>query len=293
MSIRNLTYFVEVAREKNFTRAANNLHLSQPALSKVIKNLENELKVQLIDRQGKQFKLTDAGEIFYENCETALKIINKELEKLYDSVNFEKGKITVGMPPVIGTAIFPTLLSNFKKRYPDIEIILIEGGANIIKDMIQDGAVDIGVVMLPFESEHFHAIPMIHSESKVVVHKSHKFADRETVGLKELQHENFVILGEEYMLYNQIISACKLKGFEPKIIFKSTQWDFLAEMVSINEGITILPAPIIKVFRSNEIRSISIVDPELQWNIGMIIKKDKYMSYAMRTFIDFVKKEVK
>ncbi|HAG44359.1 MAG TPA: LysR family transcriptional regulator, partial [Clostridium sp.] len=130
MSIRNLTYFVEVAKEKNFTRAANNLHLSQPALSKVIKNLENDLKVQLIDRQGKQFKLTDAGEIFYNNCETALETINKELEKLYDSVNFQKGKIIVGIPPVIGTAIFPTLLSNFKKTYPDIEIILIEGGAN-------------------------------------------------------------------------------------------------------------------------------------------------------------------
>ncbi len=293
MSIRNLTYFVEVAREKNFTRAANNLHLSQPALSKVIKNLENELKVQLIDRQAKQFKLTDAGEIFYDNCQTALESINKELEKLYDSVNFEKGKITVGIPPVIGTAIFPTLLSNFKKRYPDIEIILIEGGANIISDMIEEGAVDIGVVMLPFESEHFHAIPMIYSESKLVVHKSHKFADRETVGLEELKNENFVILSEEYMLYNQIISACKLKGFEAKIIFKSTQWDFLAEMVSINEGITILPAPIIKVFKSNEIRSVSIINPELPWNIGMIIKKDKYISYAMRTFIDFVKKEVK
>ncbi|ARC86440.1 bacterial regulatory helix-turn-helix, lysR family protein [Clostridium argentinense CDC 2741] len=293
MSIRNLTYFVEVAKEKNFTRAANNLHLSQPALSKVIKNLENDLKVQLIDRQGKQFKLTDAGEIFYNNCETALETINKELEKLYDSVNFQKGKIIVGIPPVIGTAIFPTLLSNFKKTYPDIEIILIEGGANIIKDMIEEGEVDIGVVMLPFQSEQFHAIPMIYSESKLVVHKSHKFADRETVRLEEIKNENFVILSEEYMLYNQIISACKLKGFEPKIIFKSTQWDFLAEMVSINEGITILPASIIKVFKSNEIRSVSIVDPELPWNIGMIIKKNKYISYAMRTFIDFVKREVK
>lgn len=293
MSIRNLTYFVEVAKEKNFTRAANNLHLSQPALSKVIKNLENDLKVQLIDRQGKQFKLTDAGEIFYNNCETALETINKELEKLYDSVNFQKGKIIVGIPPVIGTAIFPTLLSNFKKTYPDIEIILIEGGANIIKDMIEEGEVDIGVVMLPFQSEQFHAIPMIYSESKLVVHKSHKFADRETVRLEEIKNENFVILSEEYMLYNQIISACKLKGFEPKIIFKSTQWDFLAEMVSINEGITILPASIIKIFKSNEIRSVSIVDPELPWNIGMIIKKNKYISYAMRTFIDFVKREVK
>jgi len=293
MSIRNLTYFVEVVREGNFTRAARNLNLSQPALSKVIKNLECELKVQLIDRRTKHFKLTDAGEIFYDNSQKALESINKELEKLYDSVNFEKGRIIVGIPPVIGTAIFPTLLSDFKKRYPNIEIVLIEGGANIIKDMVDKVEVDIGIVMLPFESDDFLTIPMIYSNSKLIVHKSHELVSKKTVRLEELKEEQFVILSEEYMLYNQIIYACKTKGFKPKIIFKSSQWDFVAKMVSINEGIAILPAPIIRIFNSNEISNLSIIEPELPWNIGMIVKKDKYISYAMRKFIEFVKTEVK
>ncbi|WP_346884902.1 LysR family transcriptional regulator [Clostridium sp. UBA4395] len=292
MSIRNLTYFVEVVREGNFTRAARNLNLSQPALSKVIKNLECELKVQLIDRRAKHFKLTDAGEIFYDNSEKALESINKELEKLYDSVNFEKGRIIVGIPPVIGTAIFPTLLSDFKKRYPNIEIVLIEGGANIIKDMVDKVEVDIGIVMLPFESDDFLTIPMIYSSSKLIVHRSHKLASEKTVRLEELKEEQFVTLSEEYMLYNQIMHACKSKGFKPKIIFKSSQWDFVAKMVSINEGIAILPAPIIRIFNSNEISNLSIIEPELPWNIGMIVKKDKYISYAMRKFIEFVKQEV-
>ena len=171
MNIRYLTYFVEVAKEKNFTRAANNLHLSQPALSKVIKNLEIDLGISLIDRTAKHFKLTDQGEIFYENAKKAIENINLELEELSCSINSTKGRIIIGIPPVIGTVFFPSIIAKFRNEYPDIELIMIEEGANTIKDKVKESEIDIGVVMLHLKSEELTTIEVINSENVLIVHK--------------------------------------------------------------------------------------------------------------------------
>ena len=90
MDIKNITYFVELAKEKNFTRASNNLHISQPALSKAIKLLEHEINTKLIERNTKMFKLTQQGEVFFENAKKALDVINFEMYKLEDSLTHSK-----------------------------------------------------------------------------------------------------------------------------------------------------------------------------------------------------------
>lgn len=291
MNIRYLTYFVEVAKEKNFTRAANNLHLSQPALSKVMKNLEIDLGISLIDRTAKHFKLTDQGEIFYENARKALENINLELEELSCSINSTKGRIIVGIPPVIGTVYFPTIIAKFRNEYPDIEFIMVEEGANTIKDKVNDSEIDIGVVMLPVASDELSAIEIINSENVLIVHKNNHLAKNKNVSIRDLKEETFMTLNENYMLYDKLKRMCKKAGFEPNIQFESSQWDFIAEMVSLNQGIALLPGPIVERFKNDNIKSISLRDQEMPWNIGIVTKKDRYLSYGMKEFIKFVKAE--
>ena len=291
MTIKQLTYFLEIARMKNFTKAAANLYISQSALSKTVKMMESELGVQLVDRTVNHFKLTPEGEILYQKGLLALKNINDELDGLYDSLGVEQGNISVGIPPVIGTAYFTSIIYKFREMYPDVELKIREAGANTIKKWVSDGEVDIGVVILPVSGDDFRVIPVITAENVLLVNKNHPLARFDEVGFKMLEKERFISLNSTFMLYDQIRSICLISGFEPNIVCESSQWDFIAEMVALDQGISILPRPILKKFNSDKIKLVSLKDPKFSWNIAIILNKDKYVSKIMKAFIELSKKE--
>lgn len=291
MTLKQLTYFLEIAKMKNFTKAAANLYISQSALSKTVKAMESELGVQLIDRTVNHFKLTPEGEIFYQKGLIAIKNINSELEDLYGSLGTEKGHITVGIPPVIGTAYFTSIIYKFRNMYPDVELKIIEAGANTIKKWVSDGEVDIGVVILPVSNDDFNVIPIVTAENVLLVNKNHPLAQYDEVSFKMLKDERFISLNSTFMLYDQIISLCRISGFEPNIVCESSQWDFITEMVVLDQGVSILPRPILKRYNSDKLKLISLKDPSFSWNIAIILKKDKYISRIIKSFIELSKKE--
>lgn len=284
-----MNYFVEIARQKSFTNASKNLYICQSALSKAIKTFESELDIILIDRTSKNFKLTPEGQLLYENGIIALKVINEQLTKLQDSISLEKGSIKVGVPPVISTIYFTFTIQEFRNMYPNINLSVIEAGANTVKDKVEKGEIDIGVVILPFSSQDFNITSVFMSDNVVVVHKNHPLASKKEVSFSEIKDEPLIILNETYMLHDRIKALCAKAGFEPNIICSSSQWDFIAEMVALNQGITILPRPILSKFHSKNIRLLTIKDPEFPWNIALIVRKDKYVSKAIKLFIEFVK----
>lgn len=291
MKLKQLTYFLEVVKHKSFTNASRELYICQSALSKTIKSLETELKVQLIDRTSKSFRLTAEGRCLYEHGKRALKNINDEFDSLYDAMKLKRGKITVGVPPVIGTIYFTTLIQKFRQMYPDIELTILEEGANMVKDKVEEAEIDIGVVILPFSSENFNITKVFASDNVLIVHKSHRLANLTEVGFKELQKERFISLNKTFMLNDRIKQLCYSAGFTPNIGCESSQWDFVAEMVALNQGVAILPRPILSRFYSKEIRIISLKEPEFPWDIALIVKKDKYVSNPIKLFIDFVQSE--
>lgn len=291
MTLKQLTYFLEIAKMKNFTKAAANLYISQSALSKTVKAMECELGVQLIDRTVNHFKLTPEGEIFYQKGLIAIKNINSELEDLYGSLGTEKGHITVGIPPVIGTAYFTSIIYKFRNMYPDVELKIIEAGANTIKKWVSEGEVDIGVVILPVSNDDFNVIPIVTAENVLLVNKNHPLAQYDEVSFKMLKDERFIALNSTFMLYDQIISLCRISGFEPNIVCESSQWDFITEMVVLDQGVSILPRPILKRYNSDKLKLISLKDPSFSWNIAIIFKKDKYISRIIKSFIELSKKE--
>ena len=288
MNIKSLTYFIEVAKEKSFTKASKNLFVCQSALSKSIKNFEFELDITLIDRTSKEFKLTPEGEIFYENGLIALKHINEQLSMLLDSVSLEKGKINVGVPPVISTIYFTSIIQQFRAAYPSIELNVIEAGANTVKSKVESGQIDIGVVILPFSSENFDVTKIFEAEIVAVVNKAHPLAKKDEIFLKDIKNEPFISLNETYMLHDIIMLKCSEAGFTPNTIYKSSQWDFIAELVALNQGITILPKPILSKFHSKNIKTLKIKDG-FPWDIAFVVRKDKYISKAIKLFIDFTK----
>ncbi|MEN2256798.1 MAG: LysR family transcriptional regulator [Paraclostridium sp.] len=287
MNIKEIIYFLEVVKEKNFTKAANNLYISQPALSKAIKNLEKVVQTQLIERYTKNFKLTYEGEIFYENSKKSIDIINTELFKLQDSItNFGK-TLTLGIPPVIGSVYFTSVVAKFKQEYPDIDIHIVEEGANNIKYKVVDESIELGAVIFPVEEDSIIASEIVSGDVVLVISKDHPLSNRKSIDVKELKDERFIVFNENFMMYNKTINACKASGFEPNIVMKISQWDFILEMVALNEGISIMPKLIVQRYKMNGVNMIPISKPEIKWNIGFIVKKNKYMSKTLKLFAEY------
>ena len=253
MNLKHLSYFVDISKRESFTKAADDIYVSQSALSKSVKSLEQELNVTLIDRTSKSFNLTEEGRILYVEGEKLLQYIDESQDEIIEKIHRSRRRLRIGVPPVISTVYFSQLLFRFIKQYPNIELEISEVGANIVQNQINAGNIDIGVVILPIiNTDNYHIIPAMSSDNALIVNKDHPLASRDEVDFKELEHEDFLILDRTYMLHDRIIKNCEIAGFYPHITTESSQWDFLAEMVAYNQGISILPVPIMKRFYSSD-----------------------------------------
>ena len=290
MNLKHLSYFVDISKRESFTKAADDIYVSQSALSKSVKSLEQELNVTLIDRTSKSFNLTEEGRTLYVEGEKLLQYIDESQDEIIEKIYRSRRRLRIGVPPVISTVYFSQLLFRFIKQYPNIELEISEVGANIVQNQINAGNIDIGVVILPIiNTDNYHIIPAMSSDNALIVNKDHPLASRDEVDFKELEHEDFLILDRTYMLHDRIIKNCEIAGFYPHITTESSQWDFLAEMVAYNQGISILPVPIMKRFYSSDrIKMIRLKEPEFPWNIAMIFKKEKLITAQMEEFIHFV-----
>lgn len=290
MNLKQLSWFVELVKSGNFTKTAKKLYIDQSTLSKGIKAMEKDIGVPLIDRTANCFRLTPQGEVLYELGGETLKNIEGQFEHLRDMVNVERGgKVRVGIPPVIDTAYFADIIPRFEQECPYIELEVVEMGANIVRDKVDLGEVDVGVVILPLASDDYNVFPIFNNDNVLVVNKDHPLAKKDSVSFIELEHEPLLSLDASYMLYNRTISLCYAAGFEPKFKLLSPQWDMLARLCELNYGVGILPRPIMSYFRSNHIKLLSLKEPEFPWNIALIVRKDKYMTNPIRKFCEFVK----
>ena len=288
MDIQHLKYFVEVAKQKNFTKASRILLVSQPSISKMIKSLEEELKITLLDRSERKIELTDAGVIVYEQ---ALKIL-QSVEDVYASVNelvqVKKGTVKLGLMPTTGVLLFPNVLAGFKKEYPQIDIQMLEYNAKQLKLKVEQGDIDLGITVLPVNSQLFETIPLLSEELVVLVDSEHWLVKRESVRLSDLKNESFILLTEDYALHDVVKQACMQSGFEPTVAYKSSLWDLIGEMVATKLGVSLIPRSMVSRFNNRNVHAISISYPLIEWELVLIYKKNKYLSFAARTFIEYI-----
>ncbi|MGG0736433.1 LysR family transcriptional regulator [Niallia taxi] len=288
MDIRQLMYFVEVVKQKSMTRASEKLHISQPALSKGIKSLEEEIGITLINRSNKTHELTDAGQIVYDYAQKIMAQMDEMATTLHDMTNLARGSITIGIPPMIGSLFFPKVIAAFHKAYPNIHINIKEYGAAKVVKSVEEGEFEIGIAVLPLTDESsFNVFHLVSEEIKLIVNEQHKLADRKQVHMKELKEEEFIFYSEEFALYEMMKRGFINEGFEPNIIFKSSQWDFMIEIVAANLGISMLPESICSRTTNNQVRFMDL-KPVTNWQLAVITKKDRYLSVAGRRFIDFI-----
>jgi DNA-binding transcriptional LysR family regulator len=289
MDVRPLLYFATVARLKSFTRAGEHLHITQPTISKLIRNLEDELGVTLLDRSTKQVRLTDAGAALLGQAEQILGALEHLTENLSDVMNLRKGTVRIGLPPMAGAHFFPGVLARFHAQYPGINLRLVEDGAKKIEEAVSDGSLDLGVIVLPTDEERFGQVPFGGSNLKVVVSPGHSLAGRDSIALKELQHEPFILFREDWSLHDRIMRACAAEGFQPTVVCKSGQWDFVVELAAANLGIALLPETICRGLDPARVCTIPLTAPVIPWHLAIIWRQDRYLSFAAREWLTFAR----
>ncbi len=290
MELKDLRYFTEVVQYGSFTKAAVNTFISQPTLSKSVKKLESDLKVELFERSTRKLALTDAGEIVYKQATKILFTTNELNTLLDDLMNLPTGNIKIGIPPLIGTLFFPTIAQKFGMCHSEVSLELIELGAKRIEHLVDEGQVDIGIVVSPTDSRKFTIHPFIKEEFMLFTHPRHPLSSNKSVKLEQLENESFILFNQEFALHNLIIQHCQNTGFSPKIAYVSSQWDLITELVIAQLGITLLPKSIYSKMDKSQINMIPLESPPM-WELVVITKKDRYQSFAVRALLNFLAEE--
>lgn len=293
MELRDIKSFLEVANHNSFTKATEYSYLSQPSLSKAVKKLEEELQVKLFDRSTRHIELTDAGKIVYRQGQQALNLLNELPNLLNELIEIDTGEIKIGIPPLIGTLFFPNIARTFHDQYPNVKLELVELGAKLIEQLVEESKIDVGLIVLPVDELVFNVYPFINDEFVLYINQDHPLAKRTSIALSELKDEQFIIFTKDFALHDFIINTCKEAGFTPTISYKSSQWDLILELVASNLGITLLPKSIFEKQNNPIIKTISLQKPSLLWQLAIVTKKDAYQSFALRKFLQMFTKDSK
>ena len=291
MDIRQLEYFVEVAKQLSFTKAAATLHISQPSLSKAIQNMEADLGVPLFYRSSKQLELTDAGQVTLSN---ALQILNA-FENLYieltDIMELKKGKLRIGIPPIVGAEFFSKLITEYKEHYPFVEIALTEVGSKSIRTKIDNGELDIGLVCSATSpNEQLETMPFLNDPLQAIVHEDHPLAQYDKIQLASLKEEPFIMYRNDFVLYDRIIEECSKNDFFPLIVCETSQKDLFIEMVQAKLGVALLPQKIAEKIPYKTIKVIPFDEQTIELELGISWRKNKYLPSAVREFIRLAEK---
>ncbi|KIJ87575.1 MULTISPECIES: cidABC operon transcriptional activator CidR [Staphylococcus] len=288
MEIKQMKYFVEVVKNGGMTRASKHLYIAQSTISKNIKSIEDEFNVTLFDRRKKHIILTDIGQIFYDKCVEALAILDDLSLEMDDVTNIERGHIRLGISAIMDVRLFTESLNQFHSMYPNVTYEVVEGGGKAVEFYLNNDEIDVGITTLPVDDDIYHAVPLYKEKLMLVVDKNSKYAKQSSVYLGDLKNERFIMFHDDYYIKDQIIESCRKVGFHPKVVAKMAQITFIENMILDGIGVSILPESIVSIL-NKDITGIEITGADVNWNLGIIWKKESYINYVTREWINFLK----
>ncbi len=241
MTLRELEYLVALAKYRHFGKAAEACLVSQPTLSAQIKKLEDELGVALVERDSRGVILTSYG---HETAARARQIL-VEIEQLKQSVqqnqNPEAGTLRLGIFPTLGPYLLPHVVPAVRKRFPNLELLLIEEKSINLLSRLRDGEIDAAVLALPVNDTQLRTEFLFEERFLLAVPNSHPFARRASIRLRELVDHDLMLLEDGHCLRDQALEICGFSGASERSTFRATSLETLRQMVSAEAGITLLP----------------------------------------------------
>lgn len=241
MNTRDIEYYVQIVKQKNFTKVAKYFQVSQPTITYALKRLEKELDAVLItrDRSHHELVITPAGKQLFIHAQSILQEIKMAKAEI---TQLQKKKLRFGMPPIIGNEYFPKLSSYFIKSQLMDQIEITDGGSRDLYGMIHQGRIDLAILgsTQPIIDQKLEIELLLDKRFMIVVAPTHPFADRQTISFSDLTAEQFVLLNEHYIHPAAFKKLAKQAHIEPKVVYQSNDLAILKSMIRENIGIGFL-----------------------------------------------------
>jgi DNA-binding transcriptional LysR family regulator len=242
MELRHYKYFVALAEELNFRRAAARLHMEQPPLSRQIRQLEEELGVPLFHRNSKGVALTEAGQVFLEQARIILSQSEQATQLVQQLHTVQKPTLTIGFSMCAFDRLVPNLVQDFRGLYPDVEVRLSELSSQAQAEALIVGEIDCGFLHLPIAQPELVTETLLKEPIVVVLPKSHPLVEQDVISLRSLAQESFILCPEATKpdWYRAILKACEQAGFQPNVVQEITPPNAILSFVSAGAGIAFL-----------------------------------------------------
>jgi LysR family hydrogen peroxide-inducible transcriptional activator len=285
MELHQLRYVLAVARTSSFTRAAEELFLAQPSLSVQIRKLEDELHVDLFHRLGHGVELTAAGEAFCEQIEPALARLEQARAQALAVRNMERGQLAIGVLPSVGATILPSVLSDYRDAYPNIEIRLTEHNVSArLEHMVQSGRLDLAVIRGPGNRSGVTGRLLIREPLLAMLVPGHRLACRDELRLEELAGEDFIGMQSGYGLRELMDAICQRHGFSPRVAVETSQLSVLCGMVGSGLGVSVLP----RLAASGYSPTVALRDPQAVRELSVIWRHRVCLSPTADAFLELL-----
>ena len=283
MDIRALRYFVEVVRTSSFTRAAEQLFVTQPTISKMVKSLEDELGGPLLLREGRTVRLTDAGRVVFERGQQLLQDADRLKQEVAEVDGIARGELTVGISPTTGHYMAP-IIAQYQKRYPGVQLHLREQGARALEQAVANGDVDLAMGLLRPGSP-LASLPIKSHTTVAVFAKARAPKAAAQVRWADLAALPFVMYESDFALHEGVLACCAQAGFEPLIALQSRYWDFIGDLVAADVGVAIMFEHVAARYDPAQVTCLPITQPTLSHDFGLTWRAD-YLSRAGKAWVD-------
>ncbi|NOZ38884.1 MAG: LysR family transcriptional regulator [Planctomycetes bacterium] len=292
MELHQLRYFVSVADEENFTRAAEACQVAQPSLSQQIIKLEKELGQKLFERLGRRVKMTDAGKFLYDRATSILANVDHTKADMLDDLATGEGRVAIGAIITAAPFLIPLLLKAFGRSYPKADIIVHEDLTDHILAECRRGDLDIGLVALPINDTQLHIEPLFKDELLLCVHHKHKLATKRKVSIQDISQEPFILLDPIHCLGEQVVSFCRGNECRPKVVCRSSQILTVQELVALDHGVSLLPASAAKIDKSKQRKYISLSGVRPHRTMAMVWHKKRHQSRVVCALVDTIREQL-
>jgi DNA-binding transcriptional LysR family regulator len=289
MELRHLRYFVTLAEELHFGRAAERLHIAQPPLSQQIRQLETELGFELFHRTKRSVKITEPGQVFLGEVQQILKQLEQAIQMGRQTSRGEMGQLIVGFVSSSAYNILPTILRTFRNSVPGVSLELHELTTHEQLQWLRDGRIDVGFVRSPIEDDIF-SFEVIFAESLVVaLPETHLLAKDKSVSLRSLTNEPFILFPRLLApgLYDLIISLCQQAGFSPSVTQEAIQMQTIVSLVAGGLGVAIVPESLQNLQRTGVVYK-PVQEPTAKVAIA-IIWRGNDTSPILQRFVEVVR----
>lgn len=289
MNLRDLEYFVALAKHKHFGRAAEACHVSQPSLSAQIKKLEETLGILLIERSSRRMMLTEAGEEVLRHAQAILAQTEEIREVGRLASDPLSGRFRLGVIPTIAPYLLPALLPALQAAFPSLQLELYEGQTQTISAQLRRGELDALLLALPLNDDTFKETELFRERFFVAVPVSHKLAACAHITPRQLRGEHLLLLEDGHCLRDQALEVCALAGASEYQHFRATSLETIRQMVASGAGITLLPEMALQKEEPG-VKIIPFKPPAPHRSVGFVWRRTSPRQKLMQAMVDTLKK---